>query len=208
MSLLANIDGSSNQNSINLDNLQYQNQLTGISLQPEIVSINANGSQTVKIYYKNSNQDNSVVNVQIQNMDDNIYYYNSSSFSNKNEFTINFGLAGITYTNTTLFKIIVHRENSLGKGVIYKYFNNMGKTKGLAAGLAFTIAILLTIFGLTFTASKLSLGWFGFFMVLAAVIVLTLAAGTWYINLFIGVEIIILVYIGIVMTTQNQGVLT
>lgn len=202
---LAGIDGSEPAY-INLDNLQFQQSRVSLNIQPDSLTFqNDDAAKEMTIYYYNSRQDNEILSGIIRRMDtDEIVY--SNTFTDPNEFTLYFSYATLdNVTNASIFVMEINKTLTSGLSITFKrYFNALAKSGTLQTGIAFFIAIVLTVAGLTFTASKTALGWFGAFMVIGSMVVLSFAIASWYITFFFVIDMIIFIYIIIMIVMQTH----
>jgi hypothetical protein len=108
-----------------------------------------------------------------------------------------------------LFQVTLTRITSGGVSYVQKvYFNNSAKKGSISPMLAFIVALLLSIFGLTITISRITFSWFGIVVMIACIGVLTFATPTWYITLLEVIDIIILVFIVIILSKQTYPVVS
>lgn len=201
---LASIDGSI-ASYINIDELEFRQEGYNTRILRDALSLNRlEDSNTVQIYYYNLAQDNIALTMTITQLNLDTLVYSYSEFEDFNEFTVNFDYTALpNVTNTTLFKIEIQANNSAGVNTFNRYFNIYGSSGYIASSFAFGIAVLLTIFGLTFTVSRITFGWFGMFIIILSLGALSFATSTWYINFFMVVDVIILVYIFLILTSKN-----
>ena len=129
----------------------------------------------------------------------------ADDFTDYNEFTVYFNYATLDDVNdTTLFKLDLVKTNAEGlTETITRFFTTAARSGALSNGVAFIIAVLLTVFGLTFTATRITFSWFGIIILLGSIIIMSFAAGAWYLTLFQVIDVIVLVYAIIIMTTSN-----
>jgi len=203
--ILASVDGSI-ATYINIDTLEFKRDGFRTNILQQSLAFQKTGSQEVTIYYQNLEESNDDINISIKNMDTNelVFAADSDDIEDYNEFTVLFNYATLSnVTNTTLFQINVDTLNAGTWNTFKRYFTINGQSGIYAAGLGLVVAILLTIFGMTLTVSRLAFSWFGIFMLLGAIGFLSFAVQTWYITFLMAIEFILLVYSIIVMVNQN-----
>lgn len=200
---LASLDGSVSSY-VNLDTLEFKQQGYNFNILGEALSFRKTGANEVSIYYQNLAEDNTAANFVIVRMDTNAVVFNSSDFANPDEFTVVFDYSSLNnVTNETLFYGLVTKTDATGTGTVKRYFNAQGSSGSLRSPVAFVVALLLVVFGLTFTATRFTFGWFGIFVMIASIAVLSFAVTTWYITLLMAIDVILLVYIVILLSQQN-----
>lgn len=201
--LLASVDGSVSTY-MNLDVLEFAQQSYNLKISGDSVTFEKSGDQEMRIYYTNIAGDIVNASVVISDVASGVVYLSTSELVSPNNFTVYFNWATLNVTNNTLFKVEVTTLDSGGNaGVVKRYFNSLAKSGYIQSGIAFAVAVLLTIFGLTFTATRLTLSWFGIGILLASIALLSFAIAAWYITLMLVIDVIVLVYIVIVMVQQN-----
>lgn len=202
---LAAVDGSL-QALINLDIIEFQTSATDVTILSDTLKFYKSGTSTIRIYYKNLKQDNKEVNLVVTNTVNDVVLFNSSTFTDPDEFNVYLNYAGqANVTNNTLFKATVTKTNDLDEvSTLTRYFNVAGKVGFMSAGFALIIAILATVFGFTFTVARLQFSFFGIFLQLGAIIWLSFSVAAWYITFFQFVLVILLIYSFIVLIKQGQ----
>lgn len=204
---LTSVDGSI-ATYINLDTLEYLAQGESLNLLQDIVTFSTISNTTLSIYYKTINKENAALNAVIYREDTDAIIFNSSSFVDPNEAEILLDYSMLNGTNeTTLFKIIFTSTDADGETEEYtKYFNINGASGGgINSAVVFVICLLMIIFGLSFTSSQSSFGWFGILIMLINIALCSFAVTIWYITFMQVVNVIILIYLFIVMTGKNQA---
>jgi hypothetical protein len=195
---LVDIDGSATTD-VNLDTIEFYQTNYSIDVRGEGLAVKQTDSPgTMAFYYKNGKEDNQAVTLQIYRTDTNALVYTASNFTDPNEFgtTVNLVSMGlVNITNSTVFKVKITKTSQLGTTTINKYFNMLGRTNILKSEFAIVIAILLTLFGLTFTAVKTTFGWFGMVTTFISIVFLSMSMGAWYITFWMVLNVIIMIYI-------------
>lgn len=206
--VLASIDGSIGS-FINIDTLEFTRSATSVNILTDVLSFQSLSNSTVQIYYRNIRNDSTGLNVTILRMDSGAVVFQSTDFTNPNEFTMYFDYSTLSpaVNESVLFKMIVTRTGGASADVLTRYFNNRGKSGVLNSQMAFVISFLLCFFGLSFTVARSTFSWFGLFIVFIAMVLLGFAASTWYTVLLLVVQTIILLYIGIMMWSKNNPVM-
>jgi hypothetical protein len=201
---LASMDGSI-ATYYNIDVLEFNAQGYNLDITGDSVTFRKDGN-TVVLFYKNLDNDSVSTTVTVTRVNDSTLYYTDTETTNPNEFYLVFDYSTLGINETTALMAEVVATDSQGNTRTTKrYFNTAGSTGVIPSGLAFAIAVLLTIFGLTFTTLRLSLGWFGVMIMAASIAVMGFAVITWYITLLMAMNAIIMVYIVILLNTQNYG---
>jgi hypothetical protein len=206
---LAGIDGSIAAYE-DLDNLEFQQTRLSMNIRPDTLNFknDANNNQVI-IYYRNDRDDNTLLNLSISRLDTQEEIYTKSDFADLNEFTIYFNYATLfNITNTTVFRATVTKSNPAGISTIKRYFDRTAKSGIIASGVAFTIAVMLTIFGLTLTLARITLSWFGFFILIGSIAILSFAIPAWYITIFMAMDVILIIYVLYTMISYNYPTLT
>lgn len=206
--LLVGIDGSVSS-FINLDTIEISQTPYNLDILTDDLTFEKFGNTTLKIFYNNLANDNTAVELTITRMDTNEQVFNEKVFDNINQFTIFYDYSSLTGVNaTTIFQLELTRTNSEGTSEIKRYVNTFAQSSLIPSAIAMTAAILLTIFGLTFTVSRFSLSWFGIFAMGISVFILAFAnQGDWYIVFMMVMDIIGIIYASIIMFTQNTRTL-
>jgi len=205
---LASIDGTI-ATYVNLDTLEFKQQTYDINLIPDTLTFRSAGANTTEISYRNTRADNLNLTVTITNLNDGSVVFSTSSFTNPNNFDILFDYATLGVNESTVFKIEVAGSKADGTtDRIIKYFNTLGQSGFLKAGLAFAISFLLIFFGLTLASTKITFSWFGIFVEIAAITILAFALNTWYTNFLMVIEIIILLFTVILTIFSGSKTIT
>jgi len=202
---LASLDGSI-ASYVNLDVLEFNREGVDISILGDTISIERDGGSQVKIYYLDLAEDNVQTTMSIYRMDTNALLYSGTETTSPNEFVVYFNWATLSnITNTTLFKVNVTGVDVSGNSnTATKYFTTNASSGNLQNVFAVVFSAILFLFGITFVASRLSFSWFGIFMCIGAIAVLSFAVGAWYITFMQVVYAVVMVYVVIVMWQQNQ----
>lgn len=209
--LLANYDGSISTY-INIDVLEFNKRTYNFGITRDALTFKKSdlASYLMEIYYKNYAEDNENITLQITRLDTDIVVYTQSAFNDSNEFSINWDFSSLTnISNSTLFEAIVYKTSTSGTADSkIVYFNLAGQTGIFNSPFGMTIAILILLFGLTFTAVRYSLGWFGAIMAFIAIIVLSLTIKTWAVIMMMGICAIVFIYILLTLIKQTYVTLT
>lgn len=202
--VLAGLDGSISSY-YNLEQIAFSQSQQTINVLQSSLSFQKTSNNTIKIEYNNLANDNEDLSVSITRLDTNQVVYEKNDFSDKNSFVLFYDYTTLGGVNeSTLFKIGVDAVNEEDQSIITnRYFNTQGKTGLLQTGFAITASILIVLFGLTFTASRTTFSWFGVFIIIGAIAILTFSITAWYVTFLMAVEIIMLVYAMILLTNQN-----
>jgi hypothetical protein len=203
--VLSNIDGSIEQ-TINLDSLVFTAEQTPISIANDGLSFQrVASSNIIKIYYNNYKEDNDNASISIYRTDTNSLLYTGGGFANNNEFIVYFDFSSLTgVTNDTIFKAVVTKTVNGKVSTKTEYFNILATNSFLTSEFAFVLALLLAVFGLTFTAIKYTFSWFGIIVMIGSIAIASMGTSAWYLTFLITMDIIIMVFIGILMFVQNS----
>lgn len=205
--VLIGVDGSV-ASYINLDTIELSQREYDLGITDDHLAFRKTSDNTIQIYYLNDGADNTALSMSIYRMDTDEEIYSNDDFTNMDEFTVYYDYTVLTDINdTTQYKIELTKTNADGQSTIRRYFNTFGDTGIIPAAIAAAAAFLLMIFGLTFTMTRLSFSWFGIFMVITALAILSFAISTWYITFMMAMCAVILVYIVIIMYNQNYPTL-
>jgi hypothetical protein len=200
---LTGLDGSI-ASFYNIDTLEFKQEGYNLNILGQALSFQKTSDTQMTIYYSNLEDDITSSLLTIVNMD-NDTTVTTVTPADPDNFTVLFDWTTIGgVTNDTLFKVTVTATDSDGDSTTTtRYMNTSGSTGAINGGLAVSIALLLGIFGLTFTVSRSTFSWFGILIILAAITVLTFAIQEWYVTFMITVYVILLVYSIILMTNKN-----
>lgn len=201
---LASVDGSI-PTYINLDTLEFQQTAYNLNILRDALSISETSDpDIIEIYYRNIADDNTKVDITITRMDTSTTVFTLTETATPNEWTLLFDKSTLTnVTNQTLFRIQLDKTTATGTSTIKRYFNFNGSSGVLSSGFAFVIAVLITVFGLTFTVARLTFSYFGIITQLIAIAFISFATMTWYLLFLLGLDIIILVFIVVLMFKEN-----
>jgi len=206
---LGSIDGSIGTY-VNIDTLEFQSRSSVIDLSDDGLYFDRPNpaADQVRIYYKNNDADNVAVSLTVTRMDTDVVVLSNDDFADPNEFTVYFDYTLLENVNeTVVFKATVEKTNDDGDVDSFsKYFNTGLKTGLIASGVAFALALLFTIFGLTFASLRITFGWFGILVMVASIVILAAAISTWYINVMMAIDFIVLVYIILMMNGSSSPV--
>lgn len=201
---LASMDGSISTY-YNLDVLIFNSQGYNLQIGGDVLTFDK-ANDILTIFYKNIDNTSVSTTVTITNVNDSSTVFTSTETTDPNEFYMIFDYSTLGYSELDLFKIeVVSTLEDGSTSTVVKYFNTQGQSGIISNGLAFAIALLLTIFGLSFPAVRLALGWFGAIIQLLSIAVLSFAVGGTYITIMMVINVIIAVFIMILLTTQNYS---
>ncbi|QGH73201.1 MAG: hypothetical protein [Siphoviridae sp. ctjeG17] len=190
---IASLEGTI-QTPYNFDALEYAlNPFDITSTGDALVFERANN--TLYVLYRDDLAETTGARITILNTNTSTTVYDSSTFADYNHIVIPLTISSLNYTSTDIFKITMIKTTASGTETIKRYFNIQGDSGILSSGMALIFSVALLLFGLTFVSLSATFGWFGSFMVLGAIFVLSMCIGAWYITLMMGVEAIILIFI-------------
>ena len=170
------------------------------------VSTKKTANSTVQIYYLNSGEPNTNLEMSITRMDTNEVVYLTDELANLDEFTYYYDYTTASGINdTTQFMLTLNGENSDGTFSIERYFNTFGESGILNPVVAVTISFMILVFGLTFTISRLAFSYFGIISILISFVILSFSLAAWYITFMYVINAIVLVFVVIIMYNQNYS---
>lgn len=200
---LSSMDGSLSTY-YNVDVLEFNQKGYNAIITSEGLGVSKIANQTLRVYYKNIANDSVSTKFTIMQSNTSQVYFTVTETEQPNDINLLFDYSTLGLDENAQFKVTA--EKTTAKGVVSSistYFTLTGQAGSLPNGFAIVIAILLTIFGLTFTIKSISLGWFGILVQLASIGVLTLALGNDYTLWLMGINIVVMVFIIILLTNQN-----
>lgn len=207
--LIASLDGSI-PSEINLDVLELIATPYDFSILQSALTFQHTGANQVTIFYANAGNDNVNGTLVITDITSNIVLFNSSAFTNPNNWTLVFDFTTFNLSNSTMFQLL-YEANTTG-GIVKStktYFNGRGNSGVLNNAIAAIVAVLFLLFGLSITTARVTFAWFGVLVCIATFVILTLAVGgVWYITFLQAINAIVLVYIVINLVKQGGDVLT
>ena len=204
---LASLDGSV-ASYYNLDALNFNRRTYGLDIGGDGLSFSKE-NDVLTIYFENIDNDSVSTEITITRLNTSQVVFQAIETAYPNLFYAYFDYStlGISEDETLKIEVTTTDEDD-NTNTITRYFNTLARSGIWSTALAFIVSLLLLVFGLTFTVSRLTLGWFGVFVVLASMAILTLATFTWYTTLLMVIEVIVLIYIFINFSTINVGSVT
>lgn len=203
---LASLDGSISSY-YNIDTLEfnlegYSLDVTGNSLTFERVT-----NTSIKIFFKNLKNDSVSTNVTITNQNTSQIYFSVLEEETPNQFymTFDFTTLGLDEKDVLKIELLTYDADGTETAMI-RYFNLSGRTGFLSSPILFVVGLLLTIFGLSMTAARSSLGWFGLMVIVASIGMMAFAIMTWYILIMMAIDVIIGAFIGIILFSNRQQI--
>ena len=167
---LSSVDGSQALAN-NIDVIEFNQNQPSFSALTDQYGISFPTNTSLLVFYTNPKNNNQQTDLIVRNTTNILFVYNETTYPNNFTYTFNTaGLAAGTYN----LEIIKHE----GTGTIA----TLTRTFIIAAqflldsNLAIVIAIALLFFGLTFTATKLALGWFGIIVELMALAITAISS--------------------------------
>ena len=200
---LATIDGSV-ATSVALDVLESTQKSYTFSLTTDDISISKYTNTTLKIYYKNLNNDNSRVEIQI--LDGSNVIFSHTETENPNEFTLYFDYSTLNLQNNLLKIVLTKYRNDGSISTISRVFNLSGASGLLHPMIAIAFSTILIFFSLTFVAIRYVFGWFGMISLIVALAITTLAPPTPELTLIQVLIIIMLVFIALIYKEEHAKV--
>lgn len=202
-SLLASLDGSI-ATYHNIDVLQFNSERQGFGIGSEALAFNKVNDDVVEITYKNTYNTSAYSTLNITRQDTGVNIYSTSFITTPDSWIVYFNHSLVSLNATTILQARVDRYDDQGNQVTFKrYFTLEGKSGLLPAAVGFAIAILLTLFGFFLASTKYSFSWFGIIVLLGAIGILAYSVQTWYVVLFMVMEMVIILYVGILMVKNK-----
>jgi hypothetical protein len=208
--LLALLEGST-ASVMNIDAIQLNSQNINLSIINDSLSFkclensitHVCDQNIMQIYYKNNAADNTQLNFKIYNGNNLLFNYTDTN--NPNDLLINYYYGNVLgLTDQNLLKLVLTKTAATTTTSNYYFTINGDNYNGvLDPVLAVILALLLTMFGLTFVAYRFAMGWFGILVCLIALMILSFAPGFWYVNFFKIIIVIVLILIGIIFKQQQ-----
>lgn len=200
---LSSMDGSFSTY-YNVDVLEFNKGGYNLVVPGESIGVSKYSNQTLRIYYLNMDNDSVSTKLTITQVNTSVTYFTVTETAQPNRIELLFDYSTLGLDETSLFKIEV--EKTTAEGVVTtkeKLFNLAAKAGTITNGFAVVIAILLTIFGLTFTIKSISLGWFGILVQIGSIAVLSMAIGNIYTPWIMAINLIVLIFIIILLMEKN-----
>lgn len=199
---LSGLDGSI-ASYYNIDNLEFNQKEYTIDVSGNGLSIYNNESMVI-LSYLNEFRDSESTRIQITRMNTSTLIFDSTETDSPNNFTIFYDYGLLNISDTELFKIyLVTTDEDGNVKESTMYFNKKGNQGWLDSKIAFTIALFLSLFGLTLVSTRYALGWFGVIIQVFSIIILTLCVPTWYTLFLTGIDVIVLIYCAILGLSIN-----
>lgn len=203
--ILASMDGSIST-FYNLDVLEFKGQSFNFNIGVDALSFDKFANETLEIFYQNLANDSIETTVTITRLNTSTTVFSITDTTTPNQFYMYFDYSTLGVNENELFKIEVTTTTADGVvETLSRYFNTQGSVGLISSGLAFTISLLTTIFGLTIAAAFITIGWFGIVVMVASIAFLSLGLQTWYTLLLMAMQIIILVYLAIISIAGGGG---
>lgn len=210
--LLATIDGSK-ASVINLDVLEFNKETYEFEIATDTVvfkclentSTGICDQNTMSIYYKSLRADNATTTYKVYNGNNLLWEYTEED--EPNEFNTNWYYGDNDLNATTVLKLVLTKTSEAGVSSSADYwFNLEGQTFSgtMPASLAIIFSFLLLFVGLTLVAYRYAFGWFGIFLCIVAIGILSFAPGFWYVQFMQAIMVIVAVFITIVYA-NNAG---
>lgn len=201
---LASMDGSF-QTYYNIDVLEFNQQGYNIGITGDTIGISKSAT-AINIYYESLDNNSVSTQVIIKDVNTSTVLFNTTETASPNLFYMYFDYSTLGLSNSSIFSVQVTKTTSTGaQSTTTKYFSLAGRSGLMPSGFAFAIGVLCIIFGLTFTVTRASLGWFGIIVMLVSIAVLSMAVASWYVTLLLVMSVIILIYIVLLLVQQNYG---
>lgn len=199
---LASMDGSV-ATYYNIDMLEFNKEGYDLNIGKESLVITTRNNN-VNINYRNLDNDSVITNTTITRTDTDEIIYQYASTTSPNELNLVFDSTTLNLSRNLLLLLELETENEDGDtSTLSRYFTMGGRSSYISSQLAFGLAMLITLFGLTYTISRLEMGWFGILAVLASMAVLSLGALEWYSVFLMVLDTIICVFITLLLLNKN-----
>ncbi len=199
---LATLDGSV-ATSVNLDVLESTKKTYTFTLTTDDISVSKISNTTLKIYYKNLENENTKTEIYIYDGDTVLFSHTETE--TPNEFTIYFDYSSISIQNNIL-KLVVKKYTQTSQSEIVRIFTLSGAIGLIDTWLAIFISATLIFFGLTFVAVRHIFGFFGIITLIIALAITTLAPATTQIVFIQTIIIIMLIFVLLVYKEEYSKI--
>lgn len=162
-------------------------------------STNLYDLNVMQVYYKSLDGNNESVDIKIYSSNKSILYASSTIFENPDEFVFNWSwsdLNGVDDQNLFFAELTVNKLD--GEVVVFgQYFNIKGDSYSINGfeSIAFILAIMFILFGLTLVKAGEAFGWFGVLMCFIGLAITAFAIPVWWISLLQGTIVMIMIYL-------------
>lgn len=206
--LLATIDGGI-QTFLNLDTLEFSRSQIELKISEEVLGAQKTGNTTLKIYYKNYDNNNDDLSLEITRSDTGASVFSYDEFEDLNEFVLYYDFTTITGINdSTLFKIDVTKTVGSTESTLTRYVSPSGDVGLIPAAVAFIVSIFVLIGGLSIVTTRSAFSWLGIFLGVGIMAVCAFAVNEWYISLMQVFAGMLVIYSILTISWTNQGVVT
>lgn len=201
---LAAVDGSI-ATYINLETIIFSSEQATESVIGDGFTASKTANNTFAVRYQNVGNNIDTATLTISRLDTGAVISVINSFADPDNWTLVFNYASLTGVNeSTVFKLSYVYD--IG-GATYSrtiYLSPNSTSPGvLPSGFAFGLSLMILIFGLTITSVRITFGWFGILIVLAAIVIAGLGTSIWYLNFLMAMEVIALVFMVIYLSRVN-----
>lgn len=201
--ILGLIDGSV-ESTINVDALEFGITDYETVVSPDSIHVSKAYDNTLKFYYRNIQNNNSVVNIKLY--DESKLLWNYTETDSPNEFTAYFDHT-TSDINGDMLRIVVTRTlTDASEETFTQYFTVEGFSGALSSEFAIIIAFVMVIFSLTIVAYRFAVGWFGIITSMIGIAVLTLAPPVWYITFGQAVLVTIIIFIALIYRSETAAI--
>ena len=202
--VLASMDGSINTY-YNIDTLEYNRKGYNLGIGKESLVI-AVQNNNINILYRNLDEDIASLNITITRDDTNAIIFQDSTTTNTSDYAMVFDSTTLNLSRNQLLNFEINVIDNNGDITTQtRQFTLGGRQNYISSKLAFVLSLLTVIFGLTFTISRLSMGWFGLFIGLASMAILSLGSMEWYSTMLMAMEVIITLFISLLLVNKNYA---
>jgi hypothetical protein len=208
MSFLVGIDGGISLQ-VNLDTLQFRTSTVPIDILSSSLQVWSNVSlnQSIIKYY-NQEENNVNVSVLIANSVTGVIYLSTDIFLNPNNFSLLFDYSSLNSSDNLYIVSVCPYTLEGASDCEVKYFNlvfNYNGESGMPTGVAFALALFLVITAFTFASISASNSWFGILLLVIALLVLASSTIEWFTLMFMGIIIIVILFLVFSQRNSNKG---
>jgi len=201
--LLASLDGTQ-AIVTNLDILEYKKEQYVFPLTVDVVAVSKTDENTLKIYYRNMNNDNMQITLKIY--DGSTELFSHTEDQNANELTLYFDYSTLDIQNNLLKLEITKVKQTGSTETLTRYFTLEGTVGLLNPIMAAIVAVVVFFIIISLVAYRYALGYMGILGAIISLAFLTLAPAVWYITFLQAIMIISIVFIALVMKEETAAV--
>jgi hypothetical protein len=203
---LAGIDGGLYDTTYFIDSIEFNTRKYETNIQNFGINVERNESHAT-ILWSNYKNDSVETNIYIERLNTSTVLFNVTETGiDANYISLVLDFTTMNITDTELFKVQITSTDKDGvTQIYYRYFNKNGQSGWIDTRIAFAVALLMSIFGLSLATSSITLGWFGAAIQLFSIILLSTAVMTWYGLFLLAINVILFIYCVIIGYVSNPN---